>query len=124
MIRMKRSNRFGRTIAGVFCTLGLAVIGGASSSGGCMSYEEGLEGEIAMSTQVTDWRDEVIYQVLIDRFADGDTGYILCEHGNTKEYAVLHADGTCEYNGMACSADFPPFVELKAKVLPIKARPH
>jgi alpha-amylase len=74
MIRMKRSNRFGRTIAGVFCTLGLAVIGGASSSGGCMSYEEGLEGEIAMSTQVTDWRDEVIYQVLIDRFADGDTG--------------------------------------------------
>ena len=74
MTRMKRANRFGRTIAGVFCTLGLAVVGGTSSSGGCMSYEEGLEGEIAMSTQVSDWRDEVIYQVLIDRFADGDTG--------------------------------------------------
>ncbi len=74
MTRMKRTNRFGRTIAGVFCTLGLAVVGGTSSSGGCMSYEEGLEGEIAMSTQVSDWRDEVIYQVLIDRFADGDTG--------------------------------------------------
>ena len=73
MTRMKRTNRFGRTIAGVLCSLGLAVAGGASSSGGCMSYEEGLEGEIAMSTQVSDWRDEVIYQVLIDRFADGDT---------------------------------------------------
>ena len=52
MTRMKRTNRFGRTIAGVLCSLGLAVAGGASSSGGCMSYEEGLEGEIAMSTQV------------------------------------------------------------------------
>ena len=57
-------------------------------------------------------------------WADGDMWYSLCEHGSIKEQADLYADGTCEYNGMACSADFPPFVELKAKVLPIKARPH
>lgn len=39
-----------------------------------MSYEEGLEGEIALSTQVVDWRDEVIYQVLVDRFDNGERG--------------------------------------------------
>ncbi len=41
---------------------------------GCMSYDEGLEGEITLQTHVEDWRDEVIYQVLVDRFADGDEG--------------------------------------------------
>jgi glycosidase len=43
-------------------------------SSGCMSYDEGLEGDILMSSQVVDWRDEVIYQVLVDRFSDGDQG--------------------------------------------------
>jgi hypothetical protein len=55
-------------------------------------------------------------------FADGYTEYWLYEHGNRKDYAVLFADGRCEYNGKDCSADFPAFVKLKAKVLPIKAR--
>lgn len=41
---------------------------------GCMSYEENLEGDIELTTQVEDWRDEVIYQVLVDRFADGEAG--------------------------------------------------
>ena len=57
-------------------------------------------------------------------FAGGDTGYHLYEHGSVKEGAYLYADGTCYYDGKACSADFAPFVQLKAKVLPIKARPH
>jgi hypothetical protein len=57
-------------------------------------------------------------------FADGYTEYWLYEHGNRKDYAVLFADGRCEYNGKDCSADFPAFVKLKAKVLPIKARPR
>ena len=56
--------------------------------------------------------------------ADGDTGYHLYEHGSVKEGAYLYADGTCYYDGKACSADFAPFVQLQAKVLPIKARPH
>ena len=56
--------------------------------------------------------------------ADGDTGYTLFEHGNDKEYAWLYADGTCEYNDEVCRADYPPFVQLQATVLPIKERPH
>lgn len=66
----KRSSVFAKCVV-----MGLAtVVVGSNLGGGCMSYEEGLEGEIAMSTQVVDWRDEVIYQVLVDRFADGDSG--------------------------------------------------
>ncbi|MFO0659874.1 MAG: alpha-amylase family glycosyl hydrolase [Polyangiaceae bacterium] len=36
----------------------------------CMDIGDGERAEL--STHVKDWRDEVIYQVLIDRFADGD----------------------------------------------------
>jgi hypothetical protein len=55
--------------------------------------------------------------------ADGDTGYCRYEHGSEKEHAALCADGTCEYNGKACRADYAPFVALRAMVVPIKARP-
>ena len=41
---------------------------------GCMEFDDGLEGPIQLETHVTDWRDEVIYQLLVDRFADGDAG--------------------------------------------------
>jgi alpha-amylase len=44
-----------------------------SGASGCMHFDDGMEGPIELSTHVDDWRDEVIYQVLIDRFADGDT---------------------------------------------------
>jgi hypothetical protein len=54
--------------------------------------------------------------------ADGRTWYNVCEHGEYKERALLRADGTCEYNGEACRADYAPFVALRAKVVPIKAR--
>ncbi|MEZ4372871.1 MAG: alpha-amylase family glycosyl hydrolase [Polyangiaceae bacterium] len=40
---------------------------------GCMDFE-GLEGEREISTHVEDWRDEVIYQLMVDRFANGDRG--------------------------------------------------
>ncbi|MFO0546768.1 MAG: alpha-amylase family glycosyl hydrolase [Polyangiaceae bacterium] len=52
---------------------GLALFPVAQSAG-CMSFDEGLEGEITLTSQVDDWRDEVIYQVLVDRFADGEAG--------------------------------------------------
>jgi alpha-amylase len=48
--------------------LALSLVGTA----GCMSFPE--DQPITLSTHVQDWRDEVIYQVLIDRFADGDQG--------------------------------------------------
>jgi hypothetical protein len=57
-------------------------------------------------------------------WTDGDTWYYLYEHGSLKEQAVLCADGTCTYDNKDCRADFAPFVALRAKVLPIKARPH
>ena len=33
---------------------------------------EGLEGERGVSTHVTDWRSEVVYQLMTDRFANAD----------------------------------------------------
>lgn len=42
------------------------------SSAGCMQFDDGLADEIELQTHVKDWREEIIYQVLIDRFADGD----------------------------------------------------
>jgi hypothetical protein len=55
--------------------------------------------------------------------AGGDTEYRRFEHGSWKESAVLRADGTCEYDGKDCRADYAPFVALQAMVVPIKARP-
>jgi glycosidase len=37
-----------------------------------MSFDDAQP--ITLSTHVTDWRDEIIYQVLVDRFANGDSG--------------------------------------------------
>ena len=37
---------------------------------GCMDREE--KGPGLLSNSELDWRDEVIYQVMTDRFADGD----------------------------------------------------
>jgi alpha-amylase len=48
----------------------LALSGGT----GCMKFDDGLEGPVELKTHVADWRDEVIYQLLVDRFADGDAG--------------------------------------------------
>ncbi|HTJ81016.1 MAG TPA: alpha-amylase family glycosyl hydrolase [Polyangiaceae bacterium] len=69
--RAPKRSRIGKRLLGLGATL---LVGLLVQSGGCMSYDEGLEGEILMSSQVVDWRDEVIYQVLVDRFADGDAG--------------------------------------------------
>jgi glycosidase len=52
--------------------LGAAALFFGAASAGCMEFE--MAGEIQLSTHVTDWRDEVIYQMMIDRFADGDAG--------------------------------------------------
>ncbi len=45
----------------------------ASLTTGCMSFD-GLDEPVALKTNVADWRDQVIYQVLVDRFANGDAG--------------------------------------------------
>ena len=40
---------------------------------GCMDFG-GFDGKVELTTEVDDWRDEVIYQVLIDRFENADQG--------------------------------------------------
>lgn len=52
----------------------LSATAALSGALGCMQIPAEDQGEIPLSTQVEDWRDEVIYQVLVDRFADGDAG--------------------------------------------------
>ena len=54
-------------------TTQLILLGAALLSGGCMDFG-GHDGPIDLSTEVDDWRNEVIYQVLIDRFDNGDPG--------------------------------------------------
>ncbi|MFO7561915.1 MAG: alpha-amylase family glycosyl hydrolase [Enhygromyxa sp.] len=57
-----------KTLARLFAlTLALLPIGS------CLDFE-GHEQAPRLTTEVQDWRDEVIYQVLVDRFANGDTG--------------------------------------------------
>ncbi len=51
----------------------LALLGAVTLGGGCMDFD-GHDGPIELSTEVDDWRNEVIYQVLIDRFDNGDPG--------------------------------------------------
>ncbi len=58
-----------------------------------------------------------------DRDADGDTGYILYERGEEKEYVHVHADGSCEYNWSACAPDDPRLLALIAQVAPVEVRP-
>lgn len=41
---------------------------------GCVSGELDDVREVKVATHVEDWRDEVIYQLMVDRFANGDPG--------------------------------------------------
>jgi glycosidase len=45
----------------------------ALAATGCMDFE-GLDEPVVLGTYVEDWRDQIIYQVLVDRFEDGDYG--------------------------------------------------
>jgi alpha-amylase len=48
-----------------------AVAPSAAFQAGCVSIPDAAK-KPALVNRVTDWRDEVVYQVLVDRFADGD----------------------------------------------------
>ena len=67
--------------------------------------------------------DGIVHGRVLACVADGNTEYRRWEHGWQKEEAVLYADGTCYYDGEACTADYAPFAALRAMVVPIKARP-
>ena len=51
----------------------LAILAAAAMQPACMHFDT-LDEPIKMSTHPGDWRDEVIYQVLVDRFHDGSDG--------------------------------------------------
>lgn len=57
------------------------VLLGAVTLCGCMDFG-GFDGPIELSTEVGDWRNEVIYQVLVDRFDNGDLGNDLGVRGD------------------------------------------
>jgi alpha-amylase len=51
-----------------------AALGSAAwMNAGCMNFD-GLDQPPELGTNVGDWRDQIIYQVLVDRFANGDAG--------------------------------------------------
>jgi glycosidase len=50
----------------------LAAAALAAGAAGCMKFDDAAP--IKLETHVADWRDEIIYQVLVDRFANGDSG--------------------------------------------------
>jgi hypothetical protein len=92
-------------------------IAGDSACVGVVTYTDGTTYFVECDA------DGQVHGRALDCYAGGDTWYSRYEHGSAKEYAVLSADGTCEYNGEACRADYAPFVALQAMVVPIKARP-
>ena len=53
-------------------TMALAAALAGALSTGCMKLDDAQP--ITLATHVQDWRDEVIYQILVDRFANGDLG--------------------------------------------------
>lgn len=50
----------------------LLCAGAAFGLTGCMEFEHA--GEIQLATHVSDWREEIIYQLMVDRFDNGDSG--------------------------------------------------
>ena len=57
--------------------LGSLVLGSLVSglgASGCVSDELDAADDFTVSTQVDDWRDEILYQLMVDRFANGSPG--------------------------------------------------
>ena len=60
----------------------------------------------------------------LDRNAVGDTVYRLWERGETKDCAIVYANGLrCSYNIYACTPDDPRLLALIAQVAPVEVRP-
>ena len=56
------------------------------------------------------------------RWAHGTTGYSLHERSRQKVYALVSADGYCQYNGEVCAPDDPRLLALIAQVAPVEVR--
>ena len=56
----------------IFYKYGNPALACALAAAACHTPEPGIAGERRITPGSTDWRDEVIYQVFVDRFANGD----------------------------------------------------
>jgi hypothetical protein len=59
----------------------------------------------------------------LERWAGGNTDYILYERRKLKEYADVFADGRSLYKGEVCAPDGPRLLALIAQVAPVEVRP-
>ncbi len=59
----------------------------------------------------------------LERAASGNTHYLLFEREEEKEYALVYANGTCKYSGVAGAPDDPRLLALIAQVAPVEVRP-
>jgi hypothetical protein len=59
----------------------------------------------------------------LERWAGGNTRYILYERGKAKDEAIVFANGTCKYNWKNCAPDDPRVLALIAQVAPVEVRP-
>lgn len=82
----------GKLAAGAWLLLG---------SPGCIGAELDDVAEISISTHVEDWRDEVIYQLLTDRFANGDSANDYRKDAS----ALAHYQGG-DYRGIVDKLDY------------------
>ena len=66
----------------------IALVAALAPLGSCLNFE-GYDQTPQLTVEVDDWRDEVIYQILVDRFANGDRG---------NDYRI-QADALARYHG-------------------------
>ncbi|MCL2824040.1 MAG: alpha-amylase family glycosyl hydrolase, partial [Polyangiaceae bacterium] len=71
---ISRSRRCSLSMSSIAGTLALAILGVTASATTTACFDmSAVEGEKAnRKNLVDDWRDEIIYQILVDRFANGD----------------------------------------------------
>jgi alpha-amylase len=78
----------------------LAAIFAAACLTACMDFE-GLEGDRPVATHVSDWRQEVIYQLMTDRFANGD---LANDYGVVKDAPARYHGG--DWRGLEEQLDY------------------
>lgn len=79
----------------------LGVCAAAALTSGCVGSELDDVSTAKVGTHVEDWRDEVIYQLLTDRFADGDPNNDFRKDSS----ALAHYQGG-DYRGIADKLDY------------------
>ncbi len=103
-------DKYGTTYAGQIRDGYACGLGVTTWSGGSKEYaEHGPDGKF-------DGR-------FLERRAAGGTYYRLFERGESKDSAVVYADGTCKYNHEDCAPDDPRLLALIALVSPVEVRP-